>query len=141
MPAHFEIHAADVDAAKAFYNTVLGWTFDPMPGGEEIGYHLIMASEIGPGKPLSGGLLQRPDAIPAKGSSIRGCTLTFTFTLSVPSATRILPTTPSSTSSPRAVHAAVMKRSIRKRSLGLTSDSRSRLPLPRKRLRVSQRSR
>ena len=40
MP-HFEIHASDVEAAKAFYSGLFGWDFSPMEGGEEMAYHLI----------------------------------------------------------------------------------------------------
>lgn len=77
MSAHFEIHVADMEAAKKFYELVLGWQFEPMPGGEEMDYHLVVASDIGPGKSLSGGLMKRIGDAPAKGSPIRGCTLTF----------------------------------------------------------------
>ena len=58
MP-HFEIHASDVEQAKAFYTGLLGWSFDPMPGGEDVGYHLIEGNQIGMGLGLTGGLMQR----------------------------------------------------------------------------------
>lgn len=77
MPAHFEIFVADVEAAKTFYTTVLGWEFEPMPGAEEVEYHLIKAPDIGPGNPLTGGMLKRPDATPPNGNPVRGCTITF----------------------------------------------------------------
>ena len=77
MPAHFEIHATDVERAKTFYSTVLGWSFEPMPGGEDMKYHLINAPDIGPGHSLSGGLMHRMGDAPASGGPIRGCTLTF----------------------------------------------------------------
>ena len=76
MP-HFEIHASDVDAAKAFYTGLFGWSFDPMPGGEDVGYHLIEGDDIGVEKPLSGGLMTRMGAAPEAGSPIRGGTMTF----------------------------------------------------------------
>ena len=77
MSAHFEIHAVDVERAKSFYAGLFGWTFNPMPGGEEVHYHLI---EGGPfnysGGGLTGGILQRMDGAPATGSPIRGGTMT-----------------------------------------------------------------
>ena len=79
MPAHFEIHVSDMDRAKAFYANILGWTYEPMSngGGDEIQYHLVLASDIGPGNPLTGGLMLRQDASPAAGGPVRGCSLTF----------------------------------------------------------------
>ena len=76
MP-HFEIHAGDVEAAKAFYAGLFGWRFSPMPGGEDIGYHLIEGDDIGPDKGVSGGLMRRMGDAPAAGSPIRGGTMTF----------------------------------------------------------------
>ena len=76
MP-HFEVHATDVDAAKAFYTGLFGWTFAPMPGGEEMGYHLIEGADIGLEKGVSGGLMRRMGGVPAPGSPIRGGTMTF----------------------------------------------------------------
>jgi len=76
MP-HFEIHASDVDQAKAFYTGLFGWSFAPMPGGEEIDYHLIEGDDIGPDQQLSGGLMRRMDETPQSGSPIRGGTMTF----------------------------------------------------------------
>ena len=76
MP-HFEIHASDVDAAKAFYEGLFGWTFSAMPGGEDIGYHLIEGPDIGLEKGVSGGLMRRMGDAPAAGAPIRGGTMTF----------------------------------------------------------------
>jgi predicted enzyme related to lactoylglutathione lyase len=76
MP-HFEIHASDIDAAKAFYSGLFGWRFDPMPGAEDIGYHLIEGSDIGAKQGVTGGLMLRMDATPSAGSPIRGGTMTF----------------------------------------------------------------
>ena len=73
--AHFEIHLADVAAGKAFYGALYGWTFDAMPGGEEIDYHL--ASGEGLGGVLTIGLMKRMNETPAKGAAIRGGTMTF----------------------------------------------------------------
>ena len=76
MP-HFEIHASDVEAAKAFYTGLFGWAFNEMPGGEEMNYHLIEGADIGVEKPLSGGLMSRMGDAPEAGSPIRGGTMTF----------------------------------------------------------------
>ena len=76
MP-HFEIHASDVDAAKAFYGGLFGWSFMPMPGGEEVDYHLIEGADIGMDKGVTGGLMRRMGDAPAKGAPIRGGTMTF----------------------------------------------------------------
>ncbi|MEW2914328.1 VOC family protein [Leisingera sp. JC11] len=79
MP-HFEIHASDVEQAKAFYTGLLGWSFDPMPGGEDVGYHLIEGNQIGMGLGLTGGLMQRLGDAPDAGSPVRGGTMTFEVT-------------------------------------------------------------
>ncbi|MDE0589866.1 VOC family protein [Halocynthiibacter sp. C4] len=76
MP-HFEIHAADVEAAKAFYTGLFGWSFAPMPGGEEMGYHLIEGADIGMDKGVTGGLMARMGDTPEKGAPVRGGTMTF----------------------------------------------------------------
>ena len=76
MP-HFEIHAAQVDRAKEFYTGLFGWTFHPMPGGEEIEYHLIEGRDIGLEKGVSGGLMKRIGPAPDPGTPIRGGTMTF----------------------------------------------------------------
>ena len=79
MP-HFEIYASDVAKAKAFYGGLFGWEFAQMPGAEEIHYHLAEGPEIGLGKGVTVGLLQRPDTPHAPGSAIRGGTMTFEVT-------------------------------------------------------------
>ena len=76
MP-HFEIHASDVEPAKTFYSGLFGWTFSPMPGGEDMDYHLIEGSDIGLEKGVSGGLMRRLGDTPSQGSPIRGGTMTF----------------------------------------------------------------
>ncbi|MBD3662944.1 VOC family protein [Sulfitobacter aestuariivivens] len=76
MP-HFEIHASDVDAAKTFYQGLFGWQFDPMPGAEDVAYHLIEGADIGTGKGVTGGIMKRMDSAPAPGGPIRGGTMTF----------------------------------------------------------------
>mgnify|MGYP001549752088 CR=1 FL=1 len=76
MP-HFEIHAADVEAAKAFYSGLFGWAFAPMPGAEDMDYHLIEGGEIGLEKGLTAGIMRRIGEAPAPGSPVRGGTMTF----------------------------------------------------------------
>lgn len=76
MP-HFEIHAIDVDRAKAFYAGLFGWSFTPMEGAEEVGYHLIDGDRIGGDAGLTGGLMRRMGDAPAPGSPVRGGTMTF----------------------------------------------------------------
>ena len=75
--AHFEIYAKDVEAAKAFYSGLFGWTFEPMLGAEAMNCHLARAEDIGPDKGLSVGLMLRPDDTPAAGGPVRGGTMTF----------------------------------------------------------------
>ncbi|MFA3917861.1 VOC family protein [Ruegeria hyattellae] len=76
MP-HFEIHASDVEQAKAFYAGLFGWNFTPMPGGEDVGYHLIEGDQIGSDKLLTGGLMLRMGDAPVAGSPVRGGTMTY----------------------------------------------------------------
>ncbi|MCB1349455.1 MAG: VOC family protein [Maritimibacter sp.] len=75
--AHFEIHAEDVERAKAFYGGLFGWTFSPMPGAEAVGYHLVDGDGIGTDGDLTAGLMRRMGDVPAPGSPIRGGTMTF----------------------------------------------------------------
>lgn len=54
-PIHFEIHAEDLDRAQAFYETVLGWTFQSWGDGS---YRLVTTGpDDQPG--INGGLLKR----------------------------------------------------------------------------------
>ncbi len=76
MP-HFEVHVTDIDAAKAFYGALLGWTFEPMTGAEDVAYHLINGREIGGDNALTGGMMRRMGNAPDAGSPIRGGTMTF----------------------------------------------------------------
>ncbi len=76
MP-HFEIHVSEVEAAKSFYAGLFGWSFAPMPGGEELGYHLIEGPEIGSDTGLTGGLMARMGEAPSAGAPVRGGTMTF----------------------------------------------------------------
>ena len=76
MP-HFEIHVSDGARARAFYKGLFGWSFSAMPGGEEIGYQLIEGADIGEGKGVTGGMMNRMGAAPAAGSPVRGGTMVF----------------------------------------------------------------
>lgn len=74
MP-HFEIHATDPARARRFYSGLFGWSFDPMPGAEEVDYQLISGPNLG--AELTGGMMKRMGAAPAPHGPVRGCTLTF----------------------------------------------------------------
>ena len=76
MP-HFEIHVSDNARAQRFYTGLFGWSFSPMPGGEEIGYHLIEGTDIGMEKGVTAGMMLRMGDAPAAGSAVRGGTMTF----------------------------------------------------------------
>ena len=72
-PVHFEIHAQRPEAIAAFYESVFGWRFMPVPGMD---YWLI---NTGDGDPLAGvphtepgidgGMVARQGSPPAPGSS------------------------------------------------------------------------
>jgi predicted enzyme related to lactoylglutathione lyase len=58
---HFEIHADDIERAKAFYSAVFEWTFQDW--GEFTGspyWGIVTGPDEAPG--INGGLLQRPVA-------------------------------------------------------------------------------
>jgi len=74
MP-HFEIHAADVAAAKSFYSGLFGWKFNAMDMGPEVDYNLIEGN--GFDGTLTGGMMRRMGDAPKAGSPVRGGTLTF----------------------------------------------------------------
>ncbi len=76
MP-HFEIHVTDMQAARAFYGGLFGWSFEAMPGGEDMDYHLIAGDGIGMDQGMTGGLMRRTGAAPEPGAPIRGGTMTF----------------------------------------------------------------
>lgn len=63
---HFEIHADDVERARAFYGAAFGWTF--VDYGHVTGspyWGVIAGPEEEPG--INGGLLQRPAGTPSAG--------------------------------------------------------------------------
>ena len=59
-PVHFEIHAADMDRAQRFYESLFGWRFQAWGDGR---YRLIDTGTDGPG--INGGLVQRRGPEPA----------------------------------------------------------------------------
>ncbi|WP_425045446.1 VOC family protein [Primorskyibacter sp. S87] len=76
MP-HFEIHVSNPAEARQFYAGLLGWRFEPMPGGEDVEYNLIEGNQIGQDSPLTGGMMRRLGSAPDPGSPVRGGTMTF----------------------------------------------------------------
>jgi uncharacterized protein len=56
--AHFAINADDVDATKAFYETVFGWAFEPW--GPPDFFHI----KTGTGAPPLGALQRRRELVP-----------------------------------------------------------------------------
>ena len=76
MP-HFEIHVNDTQQARDFYAGMFGWTFSPMKGAGDLEYYLIDGDQIGMGRDLTGGMMQRIGAAPADGAPVRGGTMVF----------------------------------------------------------------
>jgi len=83
-PVHFEIHATDPAAVRAFYETVLGWRFQQWG---EIPYWIVSTGDGDPmaGKPHSdpgvdGGLLPRRGDAPLDGAAVNA----FVMTVEVP---------------------------------------------------------
>jgi predicted enzyme related to lactoylglutathione lyase len=70
-PVHFEIHAADMDRAQLFYETMFGWTFQPV--GDD--YRLVTTGSEGPG--INGGMVRRRGAAPQGGEPVNAwmCTV------------------------------------------------------------------
>ncbi len=71
---HVEIQVSDLGAGKAFYGAILGWQFEQMG---DMDYFLIIGQGIGPGQPVTGGLLLRNGPVPAEGTPPRGALCTF----------------------------------------------------------------
>lgn len=73
-PIHFEIHVDDMDRAKAFYEKVLGWTYEDYSeyaGQSYFGAIAGPADEAG----INGALMLRRDGVEPNGS-IGGAVLT-----------------------------------------------------------------
>ena len=74
-PIHFEIHASDIERAKAFYADVFGWTFEDysaFAGSPYFGVNTGADDEPG----IHGGLMARHGAAPEPGASVNGCVMT-----------------------------------------------------------------
>lgn len=73
---HFEIHAGDIERAKAFYGAVFGWDFPLWM--EEPPYWGVMTAPQDSSEPgINGGLMERMGAAPAIGAPVNGfvCTV------------------------------------------------------------------
>ncbi|GLZ29463.1 glyoxalase [Lentzea sp. NBRC 105346] len=70
-PVHFEIHAADPERARRFYESVFGWKFEQWG---EMPYWMVMTGEEGPG--VNGGLLPRQGSDPAPDGPVNGWVMT-----------------------------------------------------------------
>ena len=72
---HFEIHAADVERAVAFYREVFGWQFEDWSGFAGMPYFGATTGEEGtPG--INGAIMQRQGPDPEVGGSVAGAVLT-----------------------------------------------------------------
>jgi len=73
---HFEIQVDDIERAKAFYATALGWTYQDW--SEQLGAP-YWGITTGPGDQagIDGGLLQRPALVPGEGQGTNAyvCTM------------------------------------------------------------------
>ena len=73
-PVHFEIHADDVERAKAFYAAVFGWTYEDYSSYTGSTYWGVTTGpKDEPG--IDGGLLQRPAPAAGPGSNAFVCTM------------------------------------------------------------------
>lgn len=71
---HFEVHADDIDRAKAFYGDVFGWEFLDYGGFMGTTYWgIITGPEDMPG--INGGLLQRVGSASGAGANAFVCTM------------------------------------------------------------------
>jgi predicted enzyme related to lactoylglutathione lyase len=73
---HFEIHAGDLERAKAFYGAVFGWDFPLWM--EQPPYWGVMTAPEGSTDPgINGGLLTRMGGAPADGAAVNAyvCTV------------------------------------------------------------------
>ncbi|MFZ2682076.1 MAG: VOC family protein [Patescibacteria group bacterium] len=70
---HFEIHADDIERARAFYTEVFGWEISQWSGMD---YWMVMtAPKDSPEPGINGGLLQRPAPIMGMGMNAFVCTI------------------------------------------------------------------
>ena len=72
---HFEIHAADVPRAIAFYTSVFGWTVDDWSAYAGSPYYGVTTGTAdGPG--INGAIMQRRGPNPDPGAPVAGAVLT-----------------------------------------------------------------
>lgn len=72
---HFEIHAADVPAATAFYTSVFGWKaedWSAFAGMPYVGVTTAAEGEMG----INGAIMQRQGEDPAPGGAVVGAVIT-----------------------------------------------------------------
>lgn len=74
-PIHFEIHAADVPRAVAFYQAVFGWETEDWSEYTGVAYFgVVTGAADQPG--INGAIMQRPADNPAPGAATAGAVLT-----------------------------------------------------------------
>lgn len=74
-PIHFEIHADDVERARAFYEAAFGWTFEDW--SEYAGMPYLGATTGAEGTPgINGALMQRQGDGGGAGAAVNGAVLT-----------------------------------------------------------------
>ena len=71
---HFEIHAADVPRAIAFYTSVFGWTVDDWSAYAGLPYFGVTTGTDEPG--INGAIMQRRGPNPEAGGPVAGAVLT-----------------------------------------------------------------
>jgi len=72
-PIHFEIHADDLERAKAFYGAVFGWTYEDYSQVAGSAYWGVTTGpQDEPG--INGGLMSRPQS--GAGAAVNGAVLT-----------------------------------------------------------------
>lgn len=74
-PIHFEIHADDVQRARAFYEAVFGWTFHDW--SEFTGSPYLGATTGAEGEPgINGAIMERRSGSVVSGAPVNGAVLT-----------------------------------------------------------------
>ena len=73
---HFEIHAADPERAKAFYQAVFGWEF-PLWMEQPPYWGVMTAAQESQEPGINGGLMNRMGAAPVEGAAVNAyvCTV------------------------------------------------------------------
>lgn len=77
LPIHFEIHAADVPRAIAFYQAVFGWKVEDWTDFAGIPYFGVNSDDRFPEMPgIAGAIMQRATDNPAVGGPVAGAVIT-----------------------------------------------------------------